>query len=231
MVSKKIASLESRTDVRLNSLAASVKSFERRQDAESERTNACWVSLEKELSTKITRGDLDALGSRVSKLEQATSPSLAALLASKAGIKDMHCLMNRVGGLESAFGVKAGDQVFERSSLAISDQAVRLEELKDEIYQLKHEASSKTTNECLHTRDREDLSQQMLQGPRMIALKASNENLGTREDLEQQMLQLYPKPEMDALLTRRCWRLNQSGKVLGLSSLSQRIERPLSARR
>jgi hypothetical protein len=173
--------------------------IDRRQEAGNERTNSCFVALQKELGTRISKDDLDPLAIRLCKFEEKSR-----------GVHESQGLISRIEALETSLGAKADSKSFEKARLAISNQVSRHDELESRIDNNFTSLSSK-----FHS----------------FAVKAEVEELVAKDDLGQQLLQFYSKAEVDALLARIWWRLNQSGKVVGLSGLTGKSQRPQSARR
>jgi len=173
--------------------------IDRRQEAENERTNSCFVALQKELGTRISKDDLDPLAIRLCKFEEKSR-----------GVQESQGLMNRIEALETSLGAKADSKSFEKARLAISNQVSRHDELESRI-----ESNFASLSSKFHS----------------FAVKAEIEELVAKDDLGQQLMQFYSKAEVDALLARIWWRLNQSGKVVGISCLTGKSQRPQSARR
>jgi len=235
---KELESVVSPLPSNMQALASSVKAVDRKQDTESERTNACWVSLEKEVGTKSARSDLEQLVSRINSLE--TGRDLAPLIASKASIRDLQGLTARTEALEAGYGSKADGKTFERAKLTLSNQLVRHDELQStteskfealssQMHSLISKAEGKISKRSEQLADENQDRFNKLQD--QLEFQVGRESLCTKDVLDQQLQDFYPKSEVDALLARIWWRLGQTGKVVGMSCLSTtRPERPQSAR-
>jgi len=233
-------------------LPSNIQILNRRLDAETERTNACWVAVDKELGTRVRKSDLDMLASRMSNVEEAVpnaSSPIASLSPVQASIEDLQGLTTRLEALEAGFGTRADGRALEKTRLAMSNQVARHEELQGTTESKFQALSSQMRSlvaklEGKLSAQNQELVQQIQDELRKVneevRRKGGSEDTCTKDDLHQQLQQYYPKPEMDALLARVWWRLNQSGKVVGLSCLAgspgfaakaERPERPQSARR
>jgi len=228
----------------VQTLMTSVKTLDRRFDTESERTNACWVSLEKAIDDRIARSDLDPLSARMGQLEQAISP-LAPLIITKASLTDLQGLMARTLALEDSHGARADSNSCEKIKLAMAKQVSGYDELKSatesKIDELSSQMLSLVAKADVTANRHHDRTVDQL-----VSL-ISTENLCTKDDVNRQLELFYPKAEMDAIISRVWWRLGQSGTVvdkvqaawnpkvvglgcLGAGSLAGFADRPQSAR-
>jgi hypothetical protein len=236
---KEIETTISPLPAHIQTVMTTVKAIDRRQDSESERTNACWVSLEKEVGTKVGKDDFQALVSRISKAEHRDQP-LASIIASKASVVDLQGLMMRTEALEGSFGCKADAKAFEKTRLAVSNQVARHDELQSateskfealagQMHALILKAESKSSR---HSDQLVAVLRDQFRCLQDEVRACTGTRICTKDDLSEELMQFYPKVEIDALLSRIWWRLGQSGKVVGLGCLdTKRPERPQSARR
>jgi len=131
--------------------------IDRRQEAENERTNSCFVALQKELGTRISKDDLDPLAIRLCKFEEKSR-----------GVQESQGLMSRIEALETSLGAKADSKSFEKARLAISSQVSRHDELESRIESNFASLSSKFHSFAVKAEVEElvakdDLGQQLMQ--------------------------------------------------------------------
>lgn len=189
----------------VQTLSSCLKTLDRRQDTESERTNSCWVSLEKEIASKVARSEFDM---RLTKLEH-----VAPQVATKASLQDVQSLMTRTEHLESGLSSKA-DRLALSNEIARHDELQRVFESK--IESLGHDLQSCVLNSVEKVSKHQDQFAMEWQGQlNQFQEEVHCQTAYTREEVDQQLLHFYPRQEMDALLARVWWRLGQSGKPCG----------------
>lgn len=195
----------------IETLNGSVTSIERRMESDRDRSQACWVALEKEVSLKAMKTDVTQLGFRLSSLEQSVAP-LAPALSTKASVDDVHRVNTRCEALESGFATKADAGAFDKTRLALSNTQARHEELHgrsiehNSMLQEVHGKTKEMSNviEILEKRTA-DIRDQLPQ-------KAHQGEVYAKAEVDKLLTEFYPKTEVDAMMSRVWWRVGQ-GKV------------------
>jgi len=208
---KEIESSRSPLVTNIESLSSSHKALERRHDADSERASACWVALEREISTKAQKAEIEVLNSRVGSVEQSISP-FTPLLATKATVEDVQRLAARTEALESGFSTKADAASFEKTRLALSNQIARHEELhgRTQEHSIKLETVHNKTQEHMHRL--KDIESRTVELRELLPQKATTSHVYSKDDVDKLMMEFYRKSEVDAQMCQVWWRFGESGK-------------------
>lgn len=231
----------------IKAVSSSVKSLERRHESESDRTNTCWISLQNELASKVARSEFDPLGTRLDKVEQS---NLVHLTNAKANGQQLKIATSRIDALDTTCNAKADCKTLENVKSILTNQAARQNELQgmteSKIESLSSQMHTFVTKSLermnkQHTTLVDDVQGQLKQLQDEFHADPCGDKICTKAFMEQELLQFYPRHEMDALLARVWWRLGQTGKVVGAASpltnwhtvtkpAEAKPERPQSAR-
>lgn len=189
----------------------------RQVDMDRERANECYVQLEREVSNRSLKIEMDAAVVRIGSIEIAVQP-LAPAIAMKADAQEIKGLASRTLALEQVYPTKADASELPKLQLLIADcsakhsqilnqmqeQQTRLEKIDDGLdEQLKKiavvEIKSKETANTLST-------------------KADVDTVYSREALVLLFKDYYSRTEVDAMLTRVWWRMGDATKTARLPS-------------
>lgn len=207
---------------RIDSVSASLKILERRHDADQERHSACWVALEKEITTKAAKTEMSAQGIRIQAAEDALAP-LEQSIATKASLSDLHGMITRLQALEDGFVDKADAAELQKTSLSLSSQISRVDELCFRSHEHANQLKELEKHSMEHKSRLEELDCSTADIQKVLPHKALAVDVYSKSDIDRHLSSFYPRLWIDDQLDQLWWRVGQHGKGKNAIEVTRKV--------
>lgn len=182
----------------IGALQKETSKLERQYKLERSRVSNCIVALEKEIATKTSAAETDAVSARVSTASNAIQ-RLETLATTKVSTDTFERLQARIDTMEVSVIRKADSETLGKVAQAVTEQARQLETVSSQVRDQNGRV------EVIEGRT-ETLKDQLFN-------KAESNNVYTVDGVDGMLRGYYNREEMDALLSRIWWRLGDVGKA------------------
>eukprot|EP00405_Crypthecodinium_cohnii_P023939 CAMPEP_0206489586 /NCGR_PEP_ID=MMETSP0324_2-20121206/43364_1 /ASSEMBLY_ACC=CAM_ASM_000836 /TAXON_ID=2866 /ORGANISM="Crypthecodinium cohnii, Strain Seligo" /LENGTH=492 /DNA_ID=CAMNT_0053969365 /DNA_START=38 /DNA_END=1516 /DNA_ORIENTATION=- len=189
----------------------------RQVDADRDRANEAWVSLERDCNLRATKIDFDASVVRLTCVESTLNP-MVPTLATKVDNIEFKTLASRVLALEQVYPTKADASELPKLHLMLADTTAKHEGLhsKTQDHHTKLERLDDMVREHMSKLDM--VENRTKEVHCALSAKADVETVHDKDTLGMMMRDYYRREEIDSMMTRVWWRVGDSCKSTRLPS-------------